>query len=361
MKSKSYSGFKVVVSIILACAACVGCNHYKAAVNGKLPNYWEQNVYGDSLSVFPSHGDYDVYPFGMEYQPLDELTFLSHAVMDDYWRSKHVLSFRDGGNHLVFEEFCVESDWYRFPIVYANITDSRIRLEKGIHTGLRRTDVLHRLELDSIADNIQKVCLTANYDASTTFYFADGLLTRVVIRTDRELLRNPDPVFAHRHAGQVVGYTGKRLYAVRQEPDEWLLSPICFVNEQGDTIVPYGRYTYCESDSIAPVGFAWESGVKGITCINTEGQVLCRALEVDNLTPDYLHEGHFRIVNDEGLMGFADSLGHVVVTPQFKYAYPFEGGKAKVTYTGQKNDPNDEHWEWVSDDWFYIDYQGRKQ
>ena len=46
-----------------------------------------------------------------------------------------------------------------------------IRLEKGIHTGLRRTDVLHRLEMDSIADNIQKVCLTTNYDASTTFYF----------------------------------------------------------------------------------------------------------------------------------------------------------------------------------------------
>jgi hypothetical protein len=42
------------------------------------------------------------------------------------------------------------------------------------------------------------------------------------------------------------------------------------------------------------------------------------------------------------------------------YAYPFQGGKAKVTYTGHKNDPNDEHWEWVSDDWFYIDYQGRR-
>ena len=233
MKSKSYSGFKVVVSIILACAACVGCNHYKAAINGKLPNYWEQNVYGDSLSVFPSHGDYDVYPFGMEYQPLDELTFLSHTVMDNYWKSKHILSFRDGGNHLVFEEFCVESDWYRFRIVYANITDSRIRLEKGMHTGLRRADVLHRLELDSIADNIQKICLTANYDASTTFYFADGLLTRVVIRTDRELLRNPDPVFEQRYAGQVVGYTGKKLYVIPKNRDNFL-SDVCLVNEQGD-------------------------------------------------------------------------------------------------------------------------------
>ena len=87
---------------------------------------------------------------------------------------------------------------------------------------------------------------------------------------------------------------------------------------------------------------------------------MCHALVVDNFTPDYLFEGHFRIVNEEGLMGFADSLGHVTVKPQFMYAYPFQGGKAKVTYTGHKNDPNDEHWEWVSDDWFYIDYQGRR-
>ena len=359
MKSMNNRGFKVVVSIILACAACVGCNHYKAAFNGKLPNYWDQNVYGDSLSAFPSRGDYDVYPFGMEYQPLEELTYLSHTIMDNYWKSKHILSFRDSGNHLVFEEFCVDGDWYRFPLIYANITDSRIRLEKGIHTGLRRADVLRRLKLGGIADNIQKVCLTTNYDASTTFYFSDGLLTRIVIRTDRELLRNPDPVFVRRHAGQVVGYTGKRLYAVRQGPDNGITS-VCFVNEQGDTIVPHGRFVYCTSDSIAPVGFAKESGAKGIACINTEGQVLCRALDVDNLTPDYLFDGYFRIVNEEGLMGFADSLGHVVVTPQFKYAYPFERGKAKVTYTGQKNDPNDEHWEWVSDDWFYIDHQGRK-
>ena len=211
-------------------------------------------------------------------------------------------------------------------LVYANITDSRIRLEKGLHTGLSRADVLHRLELDSIADDIQKVCL--NFDASTTFYFSDGLLTRVVIRTDRELLRNPDPVFAQRYAGQVVGYTGKKLYVIPEDPGNFL-SNVCLVNEQG--------------------------------CINTEGEILCRALEGD-FVPDYLSEGYFRIINDEGLIGFADSLGHVMITPQFKFAHPFIGGKAKVAYTGQiqKDGPRDEHGIWVSDNWFYIDHQGRK-
>lgn len=345
--------------LLLACSVFAGCRHQTVAVSGDAPNYWEQKVYGDSLSVFPYIMIVDgLYPFGMGFQPLEKLAFLPHAVIDNYWKSKHLFSFGDAGNRLVFEEFG-NGPVYRYPLVYASITDKRIGLEEGIHIGLSRAEVLHRLKLDAISDSIQKVCVTTNFYASETYYFANGLLSKIVIRTDRELLHNPDPVFEYRHAGQVKGYTGKRLYAVLQEPGEWL-SSVCYIDEKGDTIVPYGRYTYCVSDSIAPVGFVMEAGVNGITCINTEGKPLCRALEVDNFTPDYLFEGNFRIVNDEGLMGFADSLGQVVIAPQFKYAYPFEGGRAKVTYTGQKNDPTDEHWEWVSDDWFYIDHQGHK-
>ena len=350
---------RIFFILLIACTILAGCRLQTVAVPGDAPNYWEQKVYGDSLSVFPHILIIDdVYPFGMKFQPLDELAFLPHAVIDNYWKSKHLLSFGDAGNHLVFEEFG-NGPMYRYPLVYASITDKRILLEEGIRIGLSRKKVLRRLKLDGISDNIHKVCVTTNRDASETFYFVDGLLSKIVIRTDRELLHNPDPVFEYRHAGQVKGYTGKRLYAVLQEPEKWL-STVCYTDEKGDTIVPYGRYSYCVSDSIAPVGFVLEAGVNGITCINTEGKPLCRALVVDNFTPDYLSEGTFRIVNDEGLMGFADSLGLVVIAPQFKYAYPFQDGRAKVTYTGHKNNPNDEHWEWVSDDWFYIDHQGHK-
>ena len=33
--------------------------------------------------------------------------------------------------------------------------------------------------------------------------------------------------------------------------------------------------------------------------------------------PDYIQEGLFRIMNEDGLVGFADSLGNVVIKPQF--------------------------------------------
>ena len=79
-------------------------------------------------------------------------------------------------------------------------------------------------------------------------------------------------------------------------------------------------------------------------------------VECDN-GPDYVKEGLFRIMDEKGLMGFADSSGHIIITPQFKFAYPFEGGKAKVTFTGKQKvvsgSDGEKHY-WDSEEWRYI-------
>lgn len=72
---------------------------------------------------------------------------------------------------------------------------------------------------------------------------------------------------------------------------------------------------------------------------------------------DYFCEGLQRIVNKDGKIGFADSLGNVVIEPRFAFAFPFEDGYAKVTDKG-KPEPVGEHWTWVSDSWYYIDHEG---
>ena len=350
--------YRYFFCIFFGCVTCIACRHQAVAIEGQVPDYWEQKVYGDSLTSIPSHFYY--FDLGMDYSPIKSLTFLPYTILNDYWKTKRIFSFKDGNNHLLFEEFMNGDEVYSYPLIYASITDSRICLKKKLHTGMKRADVLRLLKLKNVDDYIQKVCITDNYFASTTFYFTDGLLKKIVLRTDGELLHNPDPVFEKRCAGQVRGYMGKRLYAVTVRPDPYL-SSVCYVDERGDTIIPYGRFSYYGSDSISPIGFVYENKI-GLACINTEGHILCRPLNIDFGIPDYLSEGHFRIVNEEGLMGFADSLGHVVVTPQYKCAFPFKGGKAKVTYTGHrhKSSPHDEHGEWVSDDWFYIDYQGKR-
>ena len=68
-------------------------------------------------------------------------------------------------------------------------------------------------------------------------------------------------------------------------------------------------------------------------------------------------------MDDRGRMGYADESGRVVIAPRFAFALPFEGGKAKVTDTGQRKEvpgSGGEHWYWESDAWYCIDKTGRK-
>lgn len=115
--------------------------------------------------------------------------------------------------------------------------------------------------------------------------------------------------------------------------------PVCYLNERGDTIVPYGKYRYCQTDTIKKIGFVYENKPKDarIICINDAGKELFYVFKYDN-GPDYIQEGLFRIMNEDGLVGFADSLGNVIIEPQFKFAYPFKGGKTKVTLEGEQKE-----------------------
>lgn len=74
---------------------------------------------------------------------------------------------------------------------------------------------------------------------------------------------------------------------------------------------------------------------------------------------DYVMDGMYRIVDEQGLIGYADEKGNTVIAPRFKCAFPFENGKAKVADTGT-NIQDGEHWRWESNDWYYIDKTGRK-
>ena len=67
--------------------------------------------------------------------------------------------------------------------------------------------------------------------------------------------------------------------------------------------------------------------------------------------PDYPCEGYFRIVDKNGLVGFADTLGNIIITPKYKFAYPFSDGKAKVTDTGKLV---------IEKKWYFISYKKLK-
>lgn len=130
--------------------------------------------------------------------------------------------------------------------------------------------------------------------------------------------------------------------------------PVCYLNEQGDTIVPYGKYKFCQTDTIRHIGFVYENKQHDarIVCIDNQGKELFYVFKHDN-GPDDIREGLFRVMDENGLIGFADSLGHVVIKPQFKFATPFDNGKAQTTLSGKANGDG-EHSFWVSDDWQLV-------
>ena len=158
------------------------------------------------------------------------------------------------------------------------------------------------------------------------------------------------PIFFKRNGNLIARTTEKHLEVG---------APVCYLNEQGDTIIPYGKYMFYQADTIRNIGFAYENKQDArIVCIDNQGKELFYAFQYDN-GPDYIREGLFRIMDEGGQIGFADSLGNVVIKPLFKFAFPFEDGKAKVTLTGeQKAMPDREHHEWVSDKWQYINKKG---
>lgn len=77
---------------------------------------------------------------------------------------------------------------------------------------------------------------------------------------------------------------------------------------------------------------------------------------------DYFSEGLQRIVDRDGKIGFRDTIGKIIIVPQFAFAFPFKDGYAKVTDIGHNKvvDEGGEYHIWVSDTWYYVNKKGHK-
>lgn len=142
--------------------------------------------------------------------------------------------------------------------------------------------------------------------------------------------------------------TSKRLVVIEQN------ELYGYVNDKGDTIIRC-IYPMAFTDTITHIGFVSDSsGV--IKCFNNEGKFLFNVFQFDN-GPDYPVEGLFRIVGENNLIGFADTLGNIVIAPQYQFARPFKDGKTQVTNSGKmmKDSSNvDAHEYWQSNNWQVI-------
>jgi hypothetical protein len=131
-----------------------------------------------------------------------------------------------------------------------------------------------------------------------------------------------------------------------------------YVNQDGETIVPAGKYTLYYTDTIHYYGIVRDKNT--LLAIDTEGKKLYEVFQIDN-GPDYASEGLFRIIKN-GKIGYADAItGEVVIEPSFKCANAFEDGKAKVALNCEvKRHEGDEYSTVESDEWYFINQDGEQ-
>lgn len=148
------------------------------------------------------------------------------------------------------------------------------------------------------------------------------------------------------------------LVAISTDSLAELGSPTGFVTTTGDTIIPIGKYSHCWTDTLKT--FAIVADTKetqgDIVAIDRNENILFDVYLFDNW-PDEPSEGLFRVIRN-GKIGYANTHGFIQIPCAFECAFPFENGKAKVTYHCELL--KDEHSIANSNEWFYIDYKGNK-
>jgi hypothetical protein len=130
-----------------------------------------------------------------------------------------------------------------------------------------------------------------------------------------------------------------------------------YVNLKGDTVIRPGKYAYCFTDTFKNYAIVSKSGL-GMIGINRKEKILYKVFVFDN-GPDEISDGHFRIIKNNKI-GYADSLGNIVIQPTYDCAQPYEKGVALVSNNCRVVLSDEEHWHWESDNWFYIDKTGKR-
>lgn len=131
-----------------------------------------------------------------------------------------------------------------------------------------------------------------------------------------------------------------------------------YINSKGEIVIPEGKYSQIWTDTFTNFAYVFDEKNTNskVIAINQKEETLFEAYLFDNY-PDEASEGLFRIKQKDKI-GFANEKGKIVIPCKYACAFPFEGGKAKVTMECEMIG-DEEHQTCQSDSWIYIDKTGK--
>ncbi len=163
---------------------------------------------------------------------------------------------------------------------------------------------------------------------------------------------------ANREYADLVNFEGQdTLIMISSDKQLKFGSPCAFINSNGDTIVPFGKY-----HSWNPMNLNTYAIVKSpdrVVGINRHGKIMFDAYLSGDAQLDDISEGLFRVKRN-GKIGYANEAGEVIIPCQFECAEPFKNGESKVSLKCEYHIDNMEKFDMRSDNWFYIDKKGNK-
>lgn len=152
------------------------------------------------------------------------------------------------------------------------------------------------------------------------------------------------------------------LFAITDEEFLQYGARVAYVDNLGDTVIPFGRFAYYGTDTLIHYANVMElvndSTYGRRIGINRNQEILFDLVMFDN-GPEPFNEGLTRVFRD-GKMGYANRFGQVVIPCIYDYAKWFENETAEVTFNATIFIDNYEHRQVESDEWFKIDKSGQR-
>jgi hypothetical protein len=152
------------------------------------------------------------------------------------------------------------------------------------------------------------------------------------------------------------------LFAISNEEYLEYGANVAFLNAKGDTIIPFGKYAYFGTDTLAHFAFVMEhpnDSTYGRCIAINQNQKILFDIVIFDCGPDYFNEGLTRVMRN-GKMGFANQFGEIIIPCKYDYAKVFYNGTAEVTFDAKEYFDMDEHLIVTSNEWFSIDQTGNK-
>ena len=153
-----------------------------------------------------------------------------------------------------------------------------------------------------------------------------------------------------------------KLFAVTDEKFLQYGARVTYVDNSGDTIIPFGKFAYYGTDTLTHYANVLESSNDSTfarqVAIDRNQRILFDLVMFDN-GPEPFNEGLTRVLRD-GKMGYANKFGQVIIPCIYDYAKWFDKGVAEVTFNATLYLDCDEHGRVESDEWFTIDKKGQK-